>query len=148
MLHQLPVACFNSSRFICRDTNAGIILIQSEAMVMGVEGIWKVEIQGPYGKEPFSTAFLENGRYVSSSTDHYSIGSYEEDDGIFKAKVTIVQHGGLRTMFGGKQERVKVHMEGKVREKGSKVSIRGKVHSSKGKGFEVGVYLTRLGGLD
>ena len=115
---------------------------------MSVEGIWKVEIKGPYSKEPFSTAFLKNGRYLSGSAEHYSIGSYEEDDGVFKAKVVITQHGGLRTMFGGKHEQVNVRMEGKVRRKGDKVSIRGTVRPSKGKGFEVGVYLIRLGDLD
>ena len=117
---------------------------------MSVEGIWKVEIQGPYSKEPFSTVFLKNGRYLSGSADHYSIGHYEEHNGIFKAKVLITQHGGLRTMFGGKNKRVKVHMEGKIRKKGDKVSIHGVVRpcKGKGKGFEVGVYLTRLGDLD
>jgi len=117
---------------------------------MSVDGIWKVEIQGPYSKEPFSTAFLKNGRYLSGAADHYSIGSYEEDDGVFKAKVVITQHGGLRTMFGGKKERVTVHMDGKVGEKGDKAFIRGTVRPSKSKGkkFQVGVYLTRLGALD
>ena len=115
---------------------------------MSVEGIWKLEIQGPYNMEPFSTAFLENGRYISGSTDHYSIGSYEEEDGVFKAKVTIIQHRGLRTMFGGKEERVKVRMEGKVGKKDGQVFIRGTVRPSKRKGFEVNVYLTRLGDLD
>ena len=147
-MHQLPVTCLNTTRFIRRVAITGIIPIQSEVTTMSVEGIWKVEIQGPYGKEPFSTAFMENGHYFSGSTDHFSIGSYQEDDGVFKAKITITQHGGRRTMFGGKQEQIKVQMEGKVRKKGGKLSIRGKVHPAKGKGFEVGVYLTRLGDLD
>ena len=117
---------------------------------MNVEGIWKVEIQGPYNKEPFSTAFLKNGRYLSGSVDRYSIGSYEEQDGVFKAKIVVTQHGGVRTMFGSKKKRVKLKIEGKVGKKGNQVFISGTVRpsKSKGKGFEVGVYLIRLGDLD
>jgi hypothetical protein len=110
--------------------------------------IWKVEIQGPYSKEPFSTAFLKNGRYISGSIDHYSTGSYEEHDGVFKAKVVITQHGGVRTLFGGRKKQVKLDIEGKIGKKGKKLIISGKARPPKGKGFEIGVYLIRLGPLD
>ena len=117
---------------------------------MSVEGIWKVEIQGPYNKEPFAIAFLEKGRYLGGGVERYTIGRYEEHHGVFKAKVAITQRGQLRTMFGSKKKRVKVHIEGKVGKKDDKVFISGTARPSKGKrkGFEVGVYLTRLGALD
>ena len=117
---------------------------------MNIEGIWKVEIQGPYSKEPFSIAFLENGRYLSGGPDRYSIGSYEENNGVFKAKVVINQYGRVRTMFGDKKERVKVRMEGNIRKKGDKLFISGTARPSKGKDkrFEVGIHFTRLATLD
>jgi hypothetical protein len=115
---------------------------------MNIDGVWKVEIQGPYNKEAFSTVFLKNGRYFGGSVSHYSIGRYKEDGGVFKAKVVITQHGGLRTMFGDKKKRVKVRMEGKLRKKGGKLSIRGTARASTGKGIGVRLTLTRLGALD
>jgi len=117
---------------------------------MNIEGIWKVEIQGPYNREPFSTVFLENGRYLGSSADRYSIGRYQEHDGVFKAKVVINQHGVVRTMFGTKKERVKVRVEGTVSKKGDKLSIHGTARPSKSKDkrFEVGIHFTRLATLD
>ena len=44
---------------------------------MSVEGVWKIEMLGPYGWEAVSTAFVENGRYLGASQDHYTIGHYE-----------------------------------------------------------------------
>ena len=44
---------------------------------MSMNGIWKVEMLGPYGWESMSTAFLEDGRYLSSSQDHYAVGKYK-----------------------------------------------------------------------
>ena len=104
--------------FIRRVAITGIIPIQREVRTMTIDGIWKVEIHGPYNKEAFSTAFLKNGRYLGGSVSHYSIGRYKEDGGVFKAKIVITQYGTLRTMFGDKTKRVKVRMEGKVRKKG------------------------------
>ena len=44
---------------------------------MSVEGVWKIEILGPYGWEAVSTAFVENNRYLGASQDHYTVGHYE-----------------------------------------------------------------------
>ena len=60
---------------------------------MSVDGIWKVEILGPYGWEPVSTAFLEDGRYLSASQDHYSIGHYEVDGNNIKVMAMTHPHG-------------------------------------------------------
>ena len=60
---------------------------------MNVEGIWKVEMLGPYGWEALSTAFLENGRYLSASQDHYTIGRYEVDGNSVRVVATIHSHG-------------------------------------------------------
>lgn len=43
---------------------------------MSVNGIWKVEMLGPYGWESVSTAFLEDGKYRAASEDHYTVGNY------------------------------------------------------------------------
>ena len=55
---------------------------------MSVEGIWKVEMLGPYGWENVSTAFLEDGRYLAASQDHYVTGSYEVNGN----RVRVIEH--------------------------------------------------------
>ena len=60
---------------------------------MNVEGIWKVEVLGSYGWEALSTAFIENGRYLSASQDHYTIGHYEVDGDRIKVVAKIHTHG-------------------------------------------------------
>ena len=102
---------------------------------------------------PLPVACLYTSRLIrrvagTGSINHYSIGSYEEDDGVFKAKIVVTQHGGVRTMFGSKKKQVKLQVEGKVGKEGDEVFISGTARPSKSDRFEVGVYLIRLGTLD
>lgn len=60
---------------------------------MSVDGIWKVEILGPYGWEAVSTAFLENGRYLSASQDHYTLGRYEVSENNIRVVAVMHPHG-------------------------------------------------------
>lgn len=112
---------------------------------MSVEGVWTVEMLSPYGWEQVATAFLQNGRYLGASADHYSIGSYMEDGETLKVEARITQHGKMRTVFGSKKKHVDSNIEGKI-EKTDKIV--GTASSSGGKNFDVRVRLTRLGGLD
>ena len=59
---------------------------------MNVEGVWKVELLGPYGWESLSTAFIENGRYLSASQDHYTLGRYEVDGDRIRVVARIHTH--------------------------------------------------------
>ena len=67
---------------------------------MSVEGIWKVEMLGPYGWDAVSTAFMEDGRYLSASQDHYTVGRYQIDGEQIKVTVANHPHRSDRTMFG------------------------------------------------
>ena len=60
---------------------------------MNVDGIWKIEFLQSYGWEAVSTAFLEKGRYLSASQDHYTIGRYEVSGNNIKVIATIYLHG-------------------------------------------------------
>ena len=67
---------------------------------MGFEGVWKVEMKCPFGWGALETAFLNNGRYLAASADHYSAGSYEVDGDTFTADIQVVQYGKIRKIFG------------------------------------------------
>ena len=81
---------------------------------MSVNGIWKVEMLGPYGWESISTAFLEDGRYLSSSQDHYAIGSYVVTGSQVKMTAETHSHGQVRTMFGARDPQMVLSFDGEV----------------------------------
>ena len=82
---------------------------------MSVNGIWKVEMLGPYGWESVSTAFLEDGRYLASSQDHYTIGSYVLTGSQIKITAATHSHGQVRTMFGAREPTMELSFDGEVR---------------------------------
>ena len=82
---------------------------------MTIDGIWKLEISSLHGWERLSTVFLENGRYLSASADHYSVGKYEVDGKKFTAETSATQHGNIRTIFGSKQEKLDTVLKGKIK---------------------------------
>ena len=112
---------------------------------MGFEGIWKVEMLGPYGWENISTAFMVNGRYYGASAEHHSIGNYEEDGDAIKVSTKIVQHGKKRTIFGIENaESIDIRLEGAMDSEGR---ISGKSYPSGDDSFFINVRMTRLGDL-
>ncbi len=68
--------------------------------MMSEQGIWKVEMLGPYGWEPMSTAFMQGSVYRTGGTQHYSTGTYERDGDKLRVMATTVVHKGSRTLFG------------------------------------------------
>ena len=112
---------------------------------MSFEGVWQVEMMGPYGWEKIATAFLRDGRYLGAGADHYSVGSYEEDGEKITVDVNIKQHGKTRTIFGESKKQVEARMEGTLK-KSSKII--GTSHPADNRDFEVRVRLTRLAKLD
>ena len=113
---------------------------------MSVEGVWKVEMMGPYGWEKHGTAFLRDGRYLGASAAHYSTGSYEVDGEAFTGDFEVFQYGKVRAIFGSKKKHLNTRLEAKIKKEGK---IVGKSHSivSKKK-FEVKMRLTRLGDIE
>jgi len=88
---------------------------------MKIDGVWIVEAQGPYGMQKISTALLRKRRYFTSSPDHYAIGSYKLDGRDFVAKVSLIQHGEVKALFGTKKKKVKMRMVGKINKEGDKI---------------------------
>lgn len=70
-----------------------------------IEGVYKIEMLGPYGWERFSTAFLHDGQYRGASADHYTAGIYEVDGKEFRMLGNITQHVDYRALFGHKHLR-------------------------------------------
>ena len=67
---------------------------------MSIEGIWKIEVLASYGWESVSTGFLENGRYLGASQDHYVIGRYEVDGKQVRVEGVSRAHGDALNLFG------------------------------------------------
>jgi hypothetical protein len=110
---------------------------------MSVDGIWKVEMLGPYGWESMSTAFLEDGRYLASSQDHYSVGRYELTGNQVKVKTSTHSHGQARTMFGVREPLMELSFEGTL----SGDQISGQAEDKKDK-YSITFRATRLANLD
>ena len=110
---------------------------------MSVNGIWKVEMLGPYGWESMSTAFLENGRYLSSSQDHYAVGRYELTGNQVKVTAATHSHGEVRTMFGVREPQMEISFEGEIN--GDQIS--GQAEDKKNN-YSITVRATRLADID
>ena len=67
-----------------------------------LDGIYRVEMLGPYGWELFSTAFLHDGEYRSASAEHFTAGRYEVEDGGFQMEGLLTQYVDYRPLFGRK----------------------------------------------
>lgn len=106
---------------------------------MNINGIWKVEMLGPYGWEPMATAFLEDGRYLAASENHYTLGKYEISDGRVELSADGVQYGKTRTIFGRKEKHLALEFKGDI----DGDVIEGHTHDELGK-FEVTFRWTRI----
>jgi len=67
-----------------------------------IEGIYKVEMLGPYGWENFSTAFINQGEYRSASTEHFTSGTYQVQKGGFEMEGLLTQYDDHQRLFGRK----------------------------------------------
>ena len=112
---------------------------------MSAEGVWKVEFKGPYDWKKLGTAFLQNGRYLAASADHYSVGSYEVEGDAFTADIQVTQYGKVRTAYGLEKRQMSHRIDGKIKKADM---IVGNANPRTGKKFDVQVRLTRLGDLD
>ncbi len=65
-----------------------------------IEGIYKVEMLGPYGWEEFSTAFIQDGEFRSGSAEHFTAGRYETDGDRFAMEGNLTQYTEYRPLFG------------------------------------------------
>ena len=110
---------------------------------MSVNGIWKIEMLGPYGWESMSTAFLEDGRYQGSSQDHYTVGRYEVTGDEINVTAAMHSHGEVRTMFGSREPQMELTFEGTLR--GDQIS--GQAENKQAK-YSITFRATRLADLE
>ena len=109
---------------------------------MSANGIWKLEMLGPYGWEAIATAFLEDGRYLAASQDHYAIGSYELTGNNIQVTATTHTHGQARTMFGSNDPSMELSFGGEI----NGDQINGQAENKQSK-YSVTFRATRLGDL-
>ena len=112
---------------------------------MSCEGIWKVEMRGPYGWERIGTGFMRNGEYLGASANHYSVGSYKQDGDDLEMSYHITQYGDLRTVFG-REAMTELDVTSKCKIKKNKIVCTS--HAKGIKNFDVQLRLTRLDSLE
>jgi hypothetical protein len=111
---------------------------------MSCQGVWAVEMKGPYGWERIAIAFMKNGEYLGAGPNHYSVGSYKEDGDNFEMSVVVNQCGQLRTIFGKKfAGKIKVTSKCKI----EKDKISGTSKAEGLKKFDVMLRLIRIDNL-
>lgn len=81
---------------------------------MTVDGIWRVEMWGPYGWKAVSTAFLEQGAYRAGSDRHFALGRYAETDGRLQEEVTVSNSRDDAAFFGKNEPVFPVNLSGQV----------------------------------
>lgn len=81
---------------------------------MSLNGVWKIEMLGPYGWEGMATAFLQDGRYWSGGADHHSIGRYEQMSDSVTVDTKTVVYQARRTLFGKHAPEYRVRFEGRL----------------------------------
>ena len=112
---------------------------------MSFEGVWQIEILGPYGWQKIGTAFMRNGRYLAAGGDHHAVGSYKEDGDKISVDVDVTQYGKARTVFGETKKHIEVRIEGKLEKSGE---ITGKLHPPKNRDYDLKLRMTRVEELD
>jgi hypothetical protein len=111
---------------------------------MSCEGVWSVEIKGPYGWERIATAFMEDGKYLGASASHYSVGRYKEDGDNLEISIATTQFADVRTIFGTKYaDKLQITYRCEIK----KNKITGKGRAKGIKKHEILVRFTRLDGL-
>jgi hypothetical protein len=111
---------------------------------MSCEGVWSVEMKGPYGWERLATAFMRDGDYLGGSADHYTVGSYKEDGDNLEISMVVKQYGAIRTIFGRKSAD-KLQVMAKCKIKKNKIIGTGKAKGIKN--FDIQLRFTRLDSL-
>ncbi len=112
---------------------------------MSFEGVWRVEVMGPYGWEKIGTAFMLEGQYLAAGGDYHAVGSYEEDGDKFSVALKSTQHGKARTVFGETSKHVEARIEGKLKKPDK---ITGTLHPPKNRDYELKLRMKRVEKLD
>lgn len=110
-----------------------------------IDGVYRVEMLGPFGWERFSTGFFQNGHYRGASSYHHTIGSYQIDGEELSIRGNISQDGQQRAIFGLTDIReLKVEFNGTIQDD----EIEGEMSPVDDKRYSVKFRLSRLSDLN
>jgi len=80
-----------------------------------IDGIYKVDMLGPFGWESFSTAFINEGEFRSASAEHFTAGTYEVEDHQFEMQGNLTQYVDRHPLFGRKGSKdLPIKFSGKI----------------------------------
>ncbi|HEY5738677.1 MAG TPA: hypothetical protein VIW27_03070 [Gammaproteobacteria bacterium] len=82
-----------------------------------IDGIYRVELLGPYGWERFSTAFIDGGEFRSASSEHFTAGSCTADGEGFRMRGRMTRYVDNRALFGRSELRgLPIQFNGVIRD--------------------------------
>ena len=79
---------------------------------MSIDGIWTVEIYGPFGWDNRGIFVLERGRIVGGDNRQYSVGTYTMSGDAMAAEIAVHYYGPPRTQFGEATEEFTTEIAG------------------------------------
>ncbi len=80
-----------------------------------IDGIYQVDMLGPYGWERFSTAFINDGEFRDASAEHFTAGTCQVDDDSFAMEGSLTQYVDHRPLFGAnKVKGLPIEFKGRI----------------------------------
>ena len=70
-----------------------------------IDGVYRVDLLGPFGWESFSTAFIDGGEFRSASASHFTSGTCVVEDDGFEMEGNLTQYDDSRVLFGRSEVR-------------------------------------------
>jgi len=78
------------------------------------QGIWTIEIYGPFGWDNCGVFILEKGRVTGGDNRQYTTGTYKKSGNEIEAKLMVHYYGPPRTMFGEASEQISTRLSGTI----------------------------------
>lgn len=104
-----------------------------------------VEIRRTHGWKNIGVAFLQDGRYLAASADHYFSGNYEVAGGTFAADFQVTRYGKACAIYGSKKKHTGHRIDAKIMQLGK---IVGTICPAGSKKIGTKIRLTRSGDID
>jgi hypothetical protein len=110
-----------------------------ETVRMPIEGIWTLEIYGPFGWENHGVYIVEGGRIMGGDNRQCSFGQCHQSGDVVEARITTHYYGPPRTQFGEAREQFATELTGRL--KGSEID--GVIRRPDRPQFDLQVRMTR-----
>lgn len=83
---------------------------------MPVEGVWTIEVYGPFGWDSRGIFVFEKGRILGGDNRQYTAGKYSVSNDEFSAELRVHYYGPPRTVHGEASEEFETRLIGKIRD--------------------------------